>query len=470
MSSPLTSWADANQSGDARDDVESDSRGHLFGALKELLAELSEHAWQHVEIEVRAVTAERLWAALPGATQCVWSGAGEEECIGLGDAARFTASGPGRMQEIRREGAAYLASGYVPEGVQRARLFGGFAFAPNGGDVEPWGEFGDACFLMPRWLYRSDGKRAWLRLTWDAAVAEDEARFEQEAGALQAVFEAAEEPSGKLSVAPLTQVEHLDPEVWHGQVEAIRDAISAGAFHKIVAARHSTVTCDAPLHPQHVLSRLASRHEACRRFAFAFGPDTCFVGATPERLVRLEDGAVQSEALAGSIPVGEAEGLLESAKDALEHRLVVNDVVAALEPYCESVDYKSTPRLKRLRDVAHMETPIRGTLRQDAHVLDLVEALHPTSAVGGVPQRGAQEWIVAHETARGWYSGPVGWFDSAGEGDFAVALRCGVLRGRRAYLFAGAGVVGESEPALEYEETRWKMLTLMRALGVQEQA
>jgi isochorismate synthase len=323
---------------------------------------------------------------------------------------------------------------------------------------------------MPRWLYRVDAGRAWLRLTWDASAMKNESRLAEQAQAISEFFEKSEEPGAVLSVAPLNVVEHLDPEAWNKQVEAIREVIDQGDFHKIVAARRSTVTCDVPLRPQDVLTRLAERHIDCRRFAFAFHPETCFVGATPERLVRLKGGEVHSEALAGSIPVSDAEGLLDSAKDALEHRLVVDDVVAALRPYCDTVEYDETPSLRRLRDVAHMETPIRGVLRQDAHILDLVEALHPTSAVGGVPQRGAQDWIVAHEPARGWYSGPVGWFDVEGEGDFAVALRCGLLTGKRAYLFAGAGVVGASEPALEYEETRWKMLTLMRALGVQEQA
>jgi menaquinone-specific isochorismate synthase len=115
----------------------------------------------------------------------------------------------------------------------------------------------------------------------------------------------------------------------------------------------------------------------------------------------------------------------------------------------------------------HLRTPIAARLAKRAHVLDLVAALHPTPSVGGVPTDRAIEWITRNEPdPRGWYAGPVGWFDAEGDGEFAVALRCGLLRGNRAWIYAGAGIVRDSDPAMEYAETNIKQTALLRALGI----
>jgi isochorismate synthase EntC len=121
----------------------------------------------------------------------------------------------------------------------------------------------------------------------------------------------------------------------------------------------------------------------------------------------------------------------------------------------------------RLRTVLHLRTPIRGRLREASHVLALVEKLHPTPAVGGVPTEAAIDFITRHEPdERGWYAGPVGWFDAVGDGRFVVALRSGVVAGKRAELYAGAGIVRDSNAPSEFAETRWKLAALLGALGV----
>ena len=115
----------------------------------------------------------------------------------------------------------------------------------------------------------------------------------------------------------------------------------------------------------------------------------------------------------------------------------------------------------------HLHTPLTGVLREAVHVLDLVAAVHPTPAVGGVPRQDSVAWIAAHEPdPRGWYAGPVGWFDAGGDGEFAVAIRSGVLEARRAHVYAGAGIVAASDPAAEYAETSVKQRSILRALGI----
>ncbi len=129
----------------------------------------------------------------------------------------------------------------------------------------------------------------------------------------------------------------------------------------------------------------------------------------------------------------------------------------------------AAPVVRALRHVVHLHTPITGTLRHPVHVLELAARLHPTPAVGGTPTRAALDWIAAHETTpRGWYAAPVGWFDGDGDGELAVALRCGVLAGNRAHLWAGAGIVAGSDPDRELAETELKLRAMLGALGIRD--
>jgi isochorismate synthase EntC len=151
----------------------------------------------------------------------------------------------------------------------------------------------------------------------------------------------------------------------------------------------------------------------------------------------------------------------------LEHAVVVRDIVTALKPFADELEHPRRPELHRLKHVLHLRTPIRGRLEPDRHVLSLVERLHPTPAVGGVPTAAALSFIAAHERdERGWYAGPFGWFDGAGDGEFVVALRSGVLVEQRAHLYVGAGIVHGSSPSDEFAETQWKLAALADALGV----
>ena len=213
-----------------------------------------------------------------------------------------------------------------------------------------------------------------------------------------------------------------------------------------------------------LLRRLSQGLKASIRFAFR-GDGRTFLGATPERLVRKQGREVETEAQAGSLDSrAAAAALLASEKDLREHQLVVDDIVSRLGPWCARLEASPRPTVRELRDVLHLLTPIAGTLAAPHHVLELVRELHPTPAVGGVPTAAAVEWITRHEAPRGWYAGPVGYFDRDGDGDFAVALRCCLLHGEEALLFAGAGIVADSDPELELRETELKRQTLLAAL------
>jgi isochorismate synthase len=197
------------------------------------------------------------------------------------------------------------------------------------------------------------------------------------------------------------------------------------------------------------------------------------VAATPERLVKKAGPDVACDALAGSRAPGGMRGdatdlLLASGKDRREHELVVRAIAGALRELGAEVDMPATPLVRALRHVVHLHTPITATLRTPCHVLELAARLHPTPAVGGTPTRAATTWIATHEAPRGWYAAPVGWFDLDGNGEFAVAIRSGVLAGNRAQLWAGAGIVAGSDPDRELAETEIKLRAVLGALGVAE--
>jgi menaquinone-specific isochorismate synthase len=161
-----------------------------------------------------------------------------------------------------------------------------------------------------------------------------------------------------------------------------------------------------------------------------------------------------------------AAELIDSDKEREEHAVVVRMLRDALGPVAETLDVERRPRVARLRHVQHLVTSVSGRLRDADGVLSLVERLHPTPAVGGTPSDLALELISEEEDGgRGWYAGPLGWVDRCGQGEFVVALRSGVVVGREATLFAGCGIVADSDPDLEWEESSTKLLALGSALG-----
>jgi len=249
--------------------------------------------------------------------------------------------------------------------------------------------------------------------------------------------------------------------------------IRGGELRKVVLARTIQVQAGRPLDPR----RLAHRLRAVNPDAYAFAAPTAtgtIVGASPELLVSRFGREVRSNPLAGSAarsgdPVQDRENgarLLGSAKDHEEHAIVVEAIAETLEPLCRELSWDPEPVLLETPNVWHLSTRFRGLLREPApSALDLMLELHPTPAVAGEPRDGAFAAIERLEPFdRGAYAGPVGWVDARGDGEWAIALRCAELRGEHATMYAGAGIVGESEPAAELDETERKFRAFLDAL------
>jgi len=417
------------------------------------------------------------WApltALPAAVHedaaSVWHRPGDRSFAGIGVAAKIDVEGPARWITLRERSEAVLGALRVTahEGAPPVRpaLVGGLAFEAGWTD-DRWHGFGDGSFVLHRWTYER-GESATLTLVVDdtdttTLLAEYDRILDALSADEDRLF-VAPEPSGReLTLRQMSMAE------WIEHVRAIQRELDDGAFAKIVAARRCDIDGEG-LDALSIVARMATTFEDCTSFLFRRG-ERAFVGATPELLFRTRGRTVESQALAGSLQVeggaANREALLaHSRKNRGEHDVVVRAILAGLDDHCVAVEYPPEPEVVHVRNLIHLSTPIRGELRDGAHPVDILETLHPTPAVGGVPRLEAMRWIVDHEPApRGWYSGPIGWIDTAGDATFRVALRGGVVDATGAHAYTGAGIVAESNPAAEYHETALKQRPFLRALA-----
>ncbi|ESS03383.1 MAG: isochorismate synthase [uncultured archaeon A07HR67] len=412
--------------------------------------------------------------ALP-TPRTTWTAPDDALVLGGGAAATLTADGADRFAAIRAATDELFASGDVHAGTEaaRPRVFGGFAFHEGACAGEPWESFPEARFVLPRIQVTFADNGTWLTVTDagpDASATAVETRLDREVERL-AGRQAAESRPPRPGIRDQRRTTSRD--AWRASVTAALGRIGDGEIRKVVLAQALEAALDDKFPRAATLERLAAKYPDCHRYCFE--PDdgsSVFFGATPERLVSLRGRTVETDALAGTTGRGEtpaedewlAEELLADDKNVHEHELVAETVRDQLEPFAASVS-AGDRRVRRLATVQHLHTPITAELSADRHVLELVEALHPTPAVGGLPPGRALETI--HETEpfdRGWYAAPVGWIDAAGNGAFAVAIRSAVATRRLATLFAGVGVVADSDPDREWDEIQLKYRPILDEL------
>ncbi len=275
-------------------------------------------------------------------------------------------------------------------------------------------------------------------------------------------------PPGRFRIDSVAPPEHYEAAV-ASAVERIR----AGAFEKIVLAREVIVQAPTPHDAAAVFGVLRGGFQSCYVFCAGRG-DSAFVAASPELLIRRDGHRAQTVALAGSTrrsadPAVDdhlGEQLLRSDKDREEQAIVVRRIARALRPHAVWVAAPEEPALIKVANIQHLATPIRAQLAQPLSAIELAGLLHPTPAVGGEPHAKAAPLIPALEGLdRGWYAGAVGWTDANDDGEFCVALRCALLRGPEARLYAGVGVVRDSDPAAELNETEIKLGALLPILA-----
>ncbi len=263
-----------------------------------------------------------------------------------------------------------------------------------------------------------------------------------------------------------------DAQTWRARVRAAIDAIANGELIKVVLARRLSIQMKCPVVPGELAERLARNHRGCYVLSFPFERGWV-VAATPELLTSKRDRRLISHALAGTAKrhdepaanANAASALLGSAKERQEHTVVVDAIAAGMADLCDEVEHPTAPMVLPLRFLQHLWTPLAGHLRPGVSLLDAVTHLHPTPAVLGSPVDAARGWLAKIAESRdGLYSGVVGWIDTKGDGDAVVVLRSAYIDGRTVVLWAGAGIVAESDPDAELSETELKLATMLEAL------
>ena len=404
-----------------------------------------------------------------------WAVAGAEAAVA------FTARGPGRFNACQEFVDDVLertvAVGEVSRPFAGPHFFGAFSFFD---DVETGEPFPAVRLFVPRWQVARTPARtvAVANLVVEPAADLDAlaARVWRAHGKFRAFDYSAPDFSEHAANAAAGAVQVTEVGGRAAFQRAVARAvamIAAGELEKIVLARCVELTAADPLHPLKVLNGLRQRFPDCYAFSFANGLGQSFIGASPERLLRVEGGVLQTEALAGSAPRGRTASedaawggaLLHGDKDRREQRLVLESIVRRLAPLGLAPDFSPTPVLLRLANVQHLLTPVRATLPAGVRLLEVLARLHPTPAVGGSPREAAGARIRELEAfPRGLYAGPVGWIDHQGGGEFLVGIRSALVDGRRARAYAGAGIVAGSEPQTEFAETELKFKALLEAL------
>ncbi|MFI7636486.1 isochorismate synthase MenF [Nonomuraea sp. NPDC049400] len=384
-----------------------------------------------------------LLASLPRTAPYAWVRNGEG-LVGWGEAARVAVPpGPGRFAWARQWLATVFGDAHVDDAVRTPGsgpvAFGSFTF-----DEDAHG----SVLVVPRAvLARRDG-HAWLTTIGDAPLER---------------FSPVRDP-GRIRYGDGS----LTAPQWEEVVARAAKRIRDGELEKVVLARDLVATAERPIDVRLLLTRLARRYPECYTFSVAG-----LVGATPELLIRRTGQEIESLVLAGTTARGtgpaddfaRGAALFASPKDRHEHECAIASVRQALAPLCSFLATPDEPELLVLPNVQHLASHVSGRLADGASVLDVVAAMHPTAAVGGTPTRTAIEVIRELEGMdRAGYAGPVGWIDAHGDGEWGIALRSGLVQGRRARLFAGGGIMGDSDPAAELAEAQAKFRVMQYAL------
>lgn len=406
----------------------------------------------------------------------------ERAFVGAGEALRFELEGARRFETPSASWAAIaaraVAGGSALPVARGPVLLGGATFAPDPSSDPVWDGFERGRLAVPRLLVELTGDRAVLTAT--VAGGDEEEAAVAEAQALVGRLERSS--VGITHSGPLARLQTVqripDRRGWSSSVARSAGAVGRGRIDKVVLARRVDLEADVPLDVPGILRRLEESAAGSTILAFERPGGRTFVAATPERLAEAHGRTFHTIALAGTRGRGldDAEDdrlaaeLLASEKDREEHQVVVAMLRETLRPLATEVRFAARPHVVRLRTVQHLATEVSGTLREDSNLLALVEALHPTPAVGGWPRDLALELLAEQEQLdRGWYAGPAGWLGLDGDGEFVVAIRSGILAGTRASLFAGCGIVADSEPDAEWDEGELKLTALASAIGRMDQ-
>ncbi|MGJ9457463.1 isochorismate synthase [Oceanobacillus sp. CF4.6] len=410
-----------------------------------------------------------------GGNRTFWTSSSQQFLlVGAGSAHQISAE-KSRFEETEKQWDSVLEKAFVhnPYDVPGTGVvaLGGMSFDPKKKPTKLWKKFKPSNFTVPEFLLTKYDNSYYFTINIyvkknDHAkqLADDLKMMER-----KLIFNNKRE-ADRLEI---TKVKEIDPEKWKNSVRKATEVIGKGNMEKIVLAREVRLKFNRKADISTVLSNLLNTQPNSYIFAYEMDED-CFVGATPERLVKLEGTNLLSTCLAGTASRGKTEiedrkisdDLLHDEKNRQEHDFVVKMIKHAIMDYCTEVNIPDEPVIYPLSNLQHLYTPVTANLKNGYSIFDIIKQLHPTPALGGTPRAESLAFIREQELLdRGWYGAPIGWMDSNQNGEFAVAIRSALIQGDEASLFAGCGVVKDSDPDSEYEETKIKLVPMLSVLG-----
>jgi menaquinone-specific isochorismate synthase len=407
---------------------------------------------------------------------------------GFGIAADLFAWGADRFSQIQQQARALFADAVIDAGgdgerpLAGPRLFGGFAFIDDFTPDNTWSIHYPAQFILPHYQLAQQNGENWLTL--NAILPPDESPenlLPELRSALQTRLTLLQNsvvtPSPVHPVTPSPVHLHypMSYDDWTAMIHHATQTMRSGPLNKVVLSRVCEIRYAQKVDVDAALAYLNATYPDCYRFLFEPRPFHAFYGATPELIVGVNGRSLHTMGLAGSIGRGKtpaedaalAQDLLNSAKNQHEHALVVESIRRRLGPLTHELNMPNQPSILQLGYIQHLFTPIHATLHRAEGVLPLLQNLHPTPALGGQPRELAMPFISqAEPVPRGWYGAPVGWLDHNLDGAFGVAIRSAIAQDRRVWLYAGAGIVADSDPQAEWDETALKFRPMLNALGI----
>ncbi|WP_432463988.1 isochorismate synthase [Agarivorans sp. QJM3NY_33] len=344
------------------------------------------------------------------------------------------------------------------------RFYGGIAFAEQ---AASWPSFPQQRFILPRFEIRGNGEdfQFLINANFEQQIDLEYQRIEQAFSSLQATQTI--EPN-QLTV--LSRHDQPSQAQWQQLVTQVTSSEFQQHTAKVVLSRQTSLSLSADINAFSLLQQWQQKEPQCYSFLFQFDGFHCFVGCSPERLYSREGSQLSSEALAGTAPRGATpeqdlqlgQALLDDAKNQRENQLVADDLSCRLGELSLHVQTLAEPELVKLAQVQHLKRRIIAQISPDLDDSTLLQALHPTPAVGGLPRSSAIQYILKHEGyARGWYAGAVGWFSGA-QSEFSVAIRSALVSAQQLTIFAGAGILAGSDPELEWQELNHKIATVLQ--------
>lgn len=425
-----------------------------------------------------------------GQPRFFWSGANDGLTLaGFGLAADLFAWGSDRFQQIQQQARDLFTAAVIHaenQPLAGPRLFGGFSFIDDFTPDNTWSIHYPAQFILPHYQLAQQNGESWLTL--NAILPEDESPeslLPELKIALAARLEAiltqrrkgAEGAKERQRIpAPLRIDFPMSYDDWQSMIRHATETMRHGPLNKAVLSRVCEIRYAQKVDVDGALTYLNANYPDCYRFLFEPRPFHAFYGATPELIVWLNGRSLQTMGLAGSIGRGQtpaedealAQDLLNSTKNRHEHALVVDSIRRRLAPLTSQLAIPEQPSILQLGYIQHLFTPIHATLHQADGVLPVLQTLHPTPALGGQPRELAMPFISqAEPVPRGWYGAPVGWLDHNLDGAFSVAIRSAITQDRRVWLYSGAGIVADSDPQAEWDETALKFRPMLQALRLE---